>query len=347
MKNKILLKILALGLAVSVGAVFLLAGMRTEASADSAAPDTVSSATRGAGGTGGAANTTGSDGSPLVNAAELFSERDWEQSPDLSGAVTLTVRDGETYRITEEGIYVLQGSAADAAVIVEAADTAKVQLVLDGVSIENAGFPCIYVKSADKVFITALADSSLSVTGSFVSDGDTNIDAVIFSRSDLVLNGTASLYISSSENGVSCKDDLKVTGGSYWISAGSKCLEANDSIRIAGGSFSPFPSRNSLSSHGLSVIIPSTPISYMVSKSSIKPTVHGTTLIPSSCASSVSAFVISLKYGLTSSIPSECAARTGSPSKSRISIPPSHGEGSSRSSHSVVPSGAPQEGCSL
>ncbi len=239
MKNKNHFKILALILFVSACAVFVLAGMSTEASADSAAPDTVSSATRGAGGTGGtAADTVSSDGSPLVNGAELFSSRDLEQNPDLSGALTITVSDGETFRITEEGVYLLQGSAVNAAVIVEAEDTTKVQLVLDGVSIENADFPCIYVKSADKVFVTILADSSLSLTGSFVSDGSTNTDAVIFSRSDLVLNGTAGLYISSGKNGVSCKDDLKVTGGSYWISAGSKCLEANDSIRIAGGSFS-------------------------------------------------------------------------------------------------------------
>ena len=242
MKTKNLIKVLALVLIVSACAVFVLAGMSTGAPAETQASDLVSSATRSSGTGGSSGGSSGgsanASGTPILNAAELFSERDLEQSPDLSGAVTLTVSDGETYRITEEGVYVLQGSAADATVIVEAADTAKVQLVLDGVSIENASFPCIYVKSADKVFVTTIADSSLSVTGSFVSDGDTNTDAVIFSRDDLVFNGTACLYISSSENGVSSKDDLKVTGGSYWISAGSKCLEANDSIRIAGGSFS-------------------------------------------------------------------------------------------------------------
>ena len=168
---------------------------------------------------------------------QLFSERDLEQEPDLDQAVTLTVSDGKTLTVTEAGVYLVQGSAREATILVDAPDDAKVQLVLDGVSITNTDFPAIYVKSADKVFVTTIADSSLSVTGSFQSDGDTNTDGVIFSRDDLTLNGTAKLTISSTDNGVVSKDDLKITGGSYEITASSKCFEANDSIRVAGGSF--------------------------------------------------------------------------------------------------------------
>ena len=39
---------------------------------------------------------------------------------------------------------------------IEADKEAKIQLVLDGVSITNDDFPAIYVVSADKVFITML-----------------------------------------------------------------------------------------------------------------------------------------------------------------------------------------------
>ena len=168
---------------------------------------------------------------------QLFSERDLEQEPDLDQAVTLTVSDGETLTVTEAGVYRILGSAREATILVDAPDDAKVQLVLDGVSITNTDFPAIYVKSADKVFVTTIADSSLLVTGGFESDGDTNTDGVIFSRDDLTLNGTAKLTISSTDNGVVSKDDLKITGGSYEITASSKCFEANDTIRVAGGSF--------------------------------------------------------------------------------------------------------------
>ena len=173
----------------------------------------------------------------VLDTSELFTERDLEQAADLTDATSITVASGEDVHITEEGVYVLSGNATDATIYVEADDAAKVQLVLDGLTIENADFPCIYVVSADKVFVTTAEGSqnSLTVTGTFVADGDTNTDAVIFSRDDLVLNGLGSLSISSTDNGVSCKDDLKVTGGTYAITCAEDALEANDSIRIAGG----------------------------------------------------------------------------------------------------------------
>ena len=102
-------------------------------------------------------------------------------------------------------------------------------------TVTNTNFPVIYAKTADKVFVTVSADSSLSVTGSFISDGSVNTDGVIFAKTDLVLNGTASLTVSSTYNGIVCKDDLKITGGTYNITAQSKAFEANDSIRISDG----------------------------------------------------------------------------------------------------------------
>ena len=119
----------------------------------------------------------------------------------------------------------------------DAGDEDKVQLVLDGVSVTNADAPCIYVRNADKVFVTLSGDNSLSVTGQFTADGDTNTDGVIFSKDDLTLNGAGSLTVNSSDNGIVGKDDLKITGGTYQITAASKAIEANDSIRVASGSF--------------------------------------------------------------------------------------------------------------
>ena len=172
-----------------------------------------------------------------LNAEELFTDRDLTQTADLSEAQSLTVTNGEDIHITEEGVYVLSGTAQNATVYIEAGDEEKVQLVLDNVTVANADFPCIYVRSADKVFLTMASDSSFAVTGEFVWDGGTNTDGVIFSRSDLTLNGTGALEIQSTDNGIVSKDDLKVTGGSYRIEAASKAFEANDSICIASGEF--------------------------------------------------------------------------------------------------------------
>lgn len=182
----------------------------------------------------GTSENTSSD--TALDTESLFTDRDLTQTADLSGAEYITVKDGENITITSAGTYVFTGTASGVTIIVEAGDEDKVQLVLDGVSISNKDFPCIYVKNADKVFVTSTeTENSLFVTGTFTDDGTTNTDAVIFSKDDLVLNGTGTLNISSSDNGISCKDDLKITGGTYYISSQSDALEANDSVYIEDG----------------------------------------------------------------------------------------------------------------
>ncbi len=178
--------------------------------------------------------------STLLDPSEMFTDRDLEQTADTSDAEYIELISGEEVRITEDGVYVISGSAEDTTVVVDADDEAKVQLVLDGVSITNEDAPAVYIQSADKVFVTTASDDNhMEVSGTYAADGDTNLDAVIFSKEDLVLNGTGSLeVISARGNGVTSKDDLKITGGSLFVSSALDGLEANDSIRIADGELS-------------------------------------------------------------------------------------------------------------
>lgn len=182
--------------------------------------------------------TTAATSSGKLDTTDLFSNRDLTQTADTSSAVTITAQDGKTETITEEGVYIITGTAKNFTVKVDADNEAKVQLVLDGLNVTNSDFPVIYVVSADKCFITTTdSTNSLSVTGSFTADGDTNTDAVIFSKADLVFNGTGTLEISSSGNGISGKDDIKFTGGTYNITSVDDSVEANDSILVYDGTF--------------------------------------------------------------------------------------------------------------
>ncbi|MCR5120051.1 MAG: carbohydrate-binding domain-containing protein [Lachnospiraceae bacterium] len=178
----------------------------------------------------------GSSRSDEAGTEELFTDRDMQQTPDLTDAKYISVLNGKDINIDTEGVYVLSGSAENVTVYVETDDKAKVQLVLDGLEISNTDSPCIYVKSADKVFLTTVSDDNeLTVSGSFSSDGDTNTDAVIFSKDDLVLNGTGVLTINSSDNGISGKDDIKLTGGTWEIACSGSAIEAHDEILVADG----------------------------------------------------------------------------------------------------------------
>ncbi|MBQ8940648.1 MAG: carbohydrate-binding domain-containing protein [Firmicutes bacterium] len=186
----------------------------------------------------GSTENTAANTSAAADTSELFSDRDLKQTADTSSAKTLTVSDGKTLSVTEEGVYVISGTAKNATIKVEASKDAKVQLVLDGVNIINDDFPAIYVVSADKCFVTLQGSNTLSVTGTFKADGDTNTDAVIYSKDDLVLNGTGTLNITSTQgNGVTGKDDLKVTGGTYNVTCAKDAFEAKDSIGISDGTF--------------------------------------------------------------------------------------------------------------
>lgn len=191
--------------------------------------------------------TTNSDGTvttsiksidgTVYKAEDLFTEKDLLQTVDTSSASKISVKDGEDVTIDKEGTYVISGNSKNTTIYVEVDDSEKVDLVLDGVNITNESMPCIYVKSADKVFVTTTKGSSntLKVTGEFKTDGETNLDGVIFSKEDITLKGLGTINIESNKHGIVSNDDLKITGGTYNITANDKGIKANDSIRIADG----------------------------------------------------------------------------------------------------------------
>ena len=229
-------------------AVFGLSIMLTAYAANSsnAAEATVSESTtdsetsEASDATDGAAGEKEAAGEQDTSSDEWYSDRDMEQTPDTSEAQTIEVADGQTLSITEEGTYILQGTASDCTVLVNAPE-AKVQLILDNVTVTNTSSPAIYVLDADKCFVTTAegSENALTVSGTFTEDteNDVKTDAVIFSKSDLTLNGKGTLTISSTDNGITSKDELTVTGGTYNITASGKGLESNDSTAICDGTF--------------------------------------------------------------------------------------------------------------
>ena len=141
-----------------------------------------------------------------------------------------SVENDRTIEITEDGVYVISGTASNCTIKVIADDSAKVQLVLDALTVTNDDFPVIYVLSADKVLVTTTEGTSncMTVTGAFTTDGDSNTDAVIFSKEDIVFNGLGTLKITSSGNGIAGKDDVRFTGGTYDINADNNGIEGKN-----------------------------------------------------------------------------------------------------------------------
>ena len=197
-----------------------------------------------------AAEASNIDG--ILDSSDMFTNRDKEIGYDEESAIAINlsdgastadsdsvVIDGDTITITEEGTYILSGSLTNGQIVVEA-ENAKVQLVLDNADISCETSAAIYVKAADKVFITTTDGSTNTVctSGEFEAIDDNNIDGAIFSKSDLTLNGAGSLEVTCPNgHGILSKDDLVITSGEYVVDAGKHALSGKDSVRIAGGIF--------------------------------------------------------------------------------------------------------------
>lgn len=193
------------------------------------------------------------DTEEVQNASDMFTDSDMEIGYDeetsaeiiLSGDSAASDSDavgisGSTVTITDEGTYILSGRLNDGMIIVSAEDSDKIRLILDGVTITNEDSAAIYIAEADKVFITTASGSENSLTngGEYVPVDDSNIDAVIFSRSDLTLNGAGSLKIEAEAgHGIVSKDDLVLTSGSYEIISPKQGISGKDSVRIASGTY--------------------------------------------------------------------------------------------------------------
>ena len=182
-----------------------------------------------------------------------FTDRDKSSEYDESSAVKITLNgsgavvsgsgvniSGSTVTITSAGTYIISGSLSDGQIVIAASDSDKVQLVLNNAEINCNTSAAVYVKSADKVFVTLPAGTTNSLGGGteYVQTDDNTVDGVIFSKSDLTLNGTGTLKIDADyRHGIVTKDTLCITGGTYVIDAVKTCLAGKDGIKILDGSF--------------------------------------------------------------------------------------------------------------
>ena len=177
-----------------------------------------------------------------VASAEIdatVSSRDASGEYDISEAVTLS-SDGDL-TITVAGTYILSGNY-DGMIVVEVGETEKAQLVLENATISNENGPAIYVRRADKVFITS-AEGTVNMISDgqdyTITDNDTALDAAVFSKDDLTINGTGSLTIVGNyKHAVVSKDDLVITANDLTVNAQNAGLNGKDSVKISDAAVS-------------------------------------------------------------------------------------------------------------
>lgn len=175
-----------------------------------------------------------------VEAVEAtVTKRDASGEYDASEAVVLDPAGDLTIRAA--GVYLLSGSYTKT-VVVDAGEEDKVQLVLQNADLAVEDGPAIYVKSADKVFLTAAAGTVNTVSDGesyTFTDSDTSVDAAVFSKEDLTVNGTGTLTITGNQkHAVVSKDDLTVTASDLTVIAAKAGLNGKDSVTLSGATVS-------------------------------------------------------------------------------------------------------------
>lgn len=193
--------------------------------------------------------STSSNNSKSYDYKLYFDDEDIDDTYDDENYVVL---DGSCdFRIDEAGTYILSGTL-NGSVIIDVSKNDEVKLVLDGVTINSDDFASIYIIEADKVTITLASDSEnyLSDSGSeYTQIDDNNVDSVIFSKADLVFNGTGSLTIDANyKHGIVSKDDLIFINGTYNIDSVSQGINGKDSVRIKDGTFNIVTLKDSIKS---------------------------------------------------------------------------------------------------
>lgn len=157
-----------------------------------------------------------------------FTYKDMDSSYDNA----IEVKSQNTVKIRDGSTYILMGNYNQ--IIVDCDKKDKPKIILNGVTVSSSEGPAIYIKSADKVFLTVNKGTENVITDSanYPSSYD-NADAAIFSKEDLTINGEGTLSVNGNYKcGIVSKDDLVISDTKILIESESTALEGKDCVKI-------------------------------------------------------------------------------------------------------------------
>ena len=175
------------------------------------------------------------DFSKVSNEASITLNGD---SIDLNGSGAKI--DGSKITINSAGIYTITGKLNDGQIIVDAGKNDKVKLILNGVDINCSNSAPVYVVNADKTVIDLKDGSNNTITDGkdyvFEDSSSEEPNSAIYSKDDLTISGEGSLTVNGNyNNGITSKDDFKITGGNITVTAVNHGIKGKDSVRIKDG----------------------------------------------------------------------------------------------------------------
>ena len=161
---------------------------------------------------------------------EYLEEDLTETTENYTAKITLddnTIVDGKgviisnnTITINSAGTYYITGTLSDGNIVIDAGKEDLVRLVLDNVNITSSKTAPINGIKASKLIITLARDSENTITDSSSYSEFTDIenqepDSAIFTKTDLVINGTGKLVINANYKDAIASTPPSVFASSY------------------------------------------------------------------------------------------------------------------------------------
>lgn len=179
-----------------------------------------------------------------------YEDEDYVTDYEANDATTIRLNDGDVdvkgdgavfqdgiVQIKAGGVYVIEGSWSDGQIRVDAEDDSTVRLILNGVDITSETSAPVYIQNAEKTIITLVDGTTnyLSDAETYTYDDEENEEpsAALFSKDDLVINGTGNLTIRANFNdALTGKDELRIVSGAFDIESVDDGIIGRDLLAI-------------------------------------------------------------------------------------------------------------------
>ena len=171
----------------------------------------------------------------------------------LTSPSNLTVS-GSVVNITVPSVLSVSGSSTSAQIIVDCDKTTYAdgvcELDLTGADLSNSTAAPIYVKQIGDECQIVAKSGSVNTISDGTAHSDTNsagevINGAIYAEDDLKIKGQGTLTVNGNyQDGVVCKNDLKVFNGTINVNAVDDCLRGNDSVTIGNETDTDFSTLN-------------------------------------------------------------------------------------------------------
>ena len=192
-------------------------------------------------------NTENKSGSATYEEPSDFEMAFSASAAEITGELTIKAEeadavreDGNKYILSKGGEYHIHGTCGNRMIYIDAKDQ-DLDIHLEGVTMTSEVGALIFVENAEEVTISASDGTNNELSDNRTARTNKKEDsefgnAAVYSKDDLKFKGRGRLTINGSyNNGIGCKNDIKIKNLTLTVNAHNNGIKGNDSVTIESG----------------------------------------------------------------------------------------------------------------